>query len=155
MGNDQSKVANSTSKTTRPGAASSPGQKPTPVQAGRVNRKVEGALAWPGRDNVDPRAPYTFGKCSDPDIESPRRGIFGAASQRRDDSKDIINFYRIENGREQTIPSSSSFQRRAWVVGVAYNPWRVVDGFSSGVQQQLAHWGVYIRPVAADQQVSD
>lgn len=151
MGNDQSKVATPTSKATRPA--------PKPVQAGRVNHKVEGALAWPGRDNVDPRAPYTFGKCSDPDIESAMAGvrydIFGAASQRHDDSKDIINFYRIENGREQTIPRSSSFQRRAWVVGVAYNPWRVVNGFSSGVQQQLAHWGVYIRPVAADQQVSD
>ncbi|KAL4744827.1 hypothetical protein BDW72DRAFT_74316 [Aspergillus terricola var. indicus] len=154
MGQDQSKAAEPTGKAAQP--AASPGQRPKSARADRVNRKVEGALAWPGRDKVDPRAPYTFGKCADPAIESAMDGIeyniVGAATQRLDDGKDVINFYRVENGCEQIIPRSSTFERRAWVVGVAYNPWRVVNGFPTGVQQHLAHWGIYIRPLAVDKQ---
>ncbi|KAL2853191.1 hypothetical protein BJX68DRAFT_265414 [Aspergillus pseudodeflectus] len=162
MGQEQSKAARPTTrKATQPAASPSPSAPPNqnrkPSRTDRVNRKVDGALAWPGRDDVDPRAPYSFGKCADPAVESAMDGIqydiFGAALQYRDDGKkDVINFYHIENGREQTMPRLSTFERCAWVVGVAFNPWRVVDGFSSGVQQQFAHWGVYIRPLAVDKQ---
>ncbi|KAJ5392072.1 hypothetical protein N7509_007562 [Penicillium cosmopolitanum] len=47
------------------------------------------------------------------------------------------------------MPIDAVYKREAWYVGVAYNPWKIVNNFPEAAQQRLAHWAVYIRPCSS------
>ncbi|KAF5235118.1 hypothetical protein FAUST_7281 [Fusarium austroamericanum] len=116
-----------------------------------INRKVEGSLAWPGRDRVDPRAPYFFSKEISESLLSTERYKSGAWHQQTDHASlkygdQVVRFWEIADEGEQCLPPDATYERQAWLVGVAANPWRAVENSRSGVRQRLAHWGIYILP---------
>jgi hypothetical protein len=123
-----------------------------------INRKIEGSLAWPGRDIVDPRAPFTFtcelsqeyrqsGRYKTQDLRHHGLSISLMNGDR------VVEFYESINRDLVRMPLDRPYSRQAWVVGVAANPWRIAESWTYGLRKRLAHWGVYIRPVSANPQV--
>ncbi|OAQ85678.1 PPPDE peptidase domain-containing protein [Purpureocillium lilacinum] len=117
----------------------------------KLNVKVNDSLAWPGRDKVDPRAPYYF------KLELSEKFLSSEAYKSRDRNykalkaelaakRGTVGFYKTVADVPCRIPDNATFRRQAWLVGVAVNPWRAVSQRSSSVKERLAHWGVYIRP---------
>ncbi|CAI7663644.1 unnamed protein product [Penicillium viridicatum] len=122
----------------------------------RIHASSENALAYPGREKVDVRAPYFFTKDTAPHVSESRFGSGNFANQsitsRLERGDEVIEFYRIVNGLQCALAPNSTYQRQAWDVGVAMNPFRAFHWSPQFVQQKAAHWGIYIRPQAAGTQ---
>lgn len=106
-----------------------------------TEKKARGALAWPGRENVDPRAPYL--------VETLMKPGFKQSTY-----PDSLEFYELNGNETRRMYGQETYKRQAWGVGVAANPWRAVDQSSPRVQRRLAHWGVYLHALPAANQVS-
>ena len=109
-----------------------------------INYKVEGALAWPGRDKIDPRAPYFLNM----EVKKKHGNKIGYYDS-------ILNFHRIFDNQSQLIPLNTTYDRHAWSVGVAANPWRSISQHLPRAEQRLAHWAIYMRPQDEDSKVSN
>ena len=104
-------------------------------------------LAWPGRSDVDPQAPFIIeggltGKTF------PEQGKFG--------NWDVeLAYYELRGGQTK-IPLflKQEFTRQTWLVGIAVNPWRIVERTPRQVKHLLAHQGLYIRLQSSDDEVS-
>lgn len=132
-----------------PGSNTQPSNEPD----GNANPKSDGLLAWPGRDAVDPRAPYFFKDVISVEFlqaggyhSQSRAGALASGSA-------TVAFFEIVGNKEQRMPEDGLYERQAWVVGAAANSWRIVREAPPAVNQRLAHWGVYIRPQSASEQV--
>ncbi|KAJ5192498.1 hypothetical protein N7449_008640 [Penicillium cf. viridicatum] len=122
----------------------------------QVHASAENALAYPGRERLDVRAPYFFTKSTAPHVSESRivSGNFANQSitSRLERGDEVIQFYQIVNGLQRGLAPNSTYQRQAWDVGVAMNPFRAFHWSPQFVQQKVAHWGIYIRPQAAGTQ---
>lgn len=123
----------------------------------QIHASAENALAYPGRERLDVRAPYFFTKSIAPHVSGSRivSGSFANQSitSRLERGDEVIQFYQIVNGLRRELAPNSTYQRQAWDVGVAMNPFRAFHWSPQFVQQKVAHWGIYIRPQAAGTQV--
>ncbi|KAL3957466.1 hypothetical protein ACCO45_008044 [Purpureocillium lilacinum] len=122
----------------------------------KLNVKVNDSLAWPGRDKVDPRAPYYFKlelseKFLSSEAYKANHSSLQALMAELAAKRGNMGFYKTAADVACRIPDNATFRRQAWLVGIAVNPWRATSQRSSSVKERLAHWGVYIRP--ADDQV--
>ncbi|KAJ5512516.1 hypothetical protein N7463_002068 [Penicillium fimorum] len=124
----------------------------------QVQASAENALAYPGRERLDARAPYFFTNAIAPHVSESRilSGKFANQSitSRLERGDEAIQFYQIVNGLQRALAPNSTFQRQAWDVGIATNPFRAFHWSPQFVQQKVAHWGIYIRPQAAGAQSS-
>lgn len=108
---------------------------------------AENALVYPGRQKLDARALYMFkpeissrGKALKEDNQQTSRlELF----QRKGYS---IAFYHISEGNLDPMPSSNTYQRKAWTIGIACNEFNFIRWAPSGLSKKVAHWGIYIRP---------
>lgn len=109
----------------------------------------ENALAYPGREKVDVRAPYFFSKEPAPhSTDLIKRDLFRNISQtdRLINGHEVIAFYQITGGGAYRLPPNSTYQRQPWTVGIAINPFRAVQWSTGYMREKAAHWGIYIRP---------
>lgn len=97
----------------------------------KIEGKTGRLLAWPGRDQIDPRVSFSFDIHSGPEVA----------------------FYQKNGSSIHEMPIDAVYKREAWYVGVAYNPWKIVNNFPEAAQQRLAHWAVYIRPCSSSDKV--
>lgn len=132
-----------------------PSTRPADAPNNNANPKIEGSLAWPGRDRVDPLAPYFIVDAISEEALQTRRYHSQSRAQSITSGDATVVFKEIVGNVVQSMPLDGLYERQGWVVGAAANPWRAVKQAPLGINQRLAHWGVYIRLQSAPEEVSE
>ncbi|KAJ5355943.1 PPPDE peptidase domain-containing protein [Penicillium concentricum] len=116
-------------------------------------RSAENSLGYPGRGEVDVRAPYMF-KCeissSGNALKNKNQLMQLKKSERLRKRYYVVAFYQIAEGRVDRMPPYNTYQRQAWTVGIAFNRFNFTRRAPRRLREKLAHWGIYIRPQVYD-----